>query len=422
VTDGSTGRFRSERAILFLVAAVQVVNVLDFMMVTPLGSYLAEGLTIPESRLGLVAGSYTASAAVAGLVASTFLDRFDRRNALATAMLGLVIATAAGGLARGFPSLIAARVMAGAFGGPATSLSLSIVADLVPPARRGKAMGAVMSAFTVASVLGIPVGLKLAEWGGWRVPFFAIAGLGLVVASAARLLLPSLRIHLAGDVPRTTVRAGLDILRERVVQLSLLSTATVMISVFSIVPFIAPYFEHNLGYPRERLWLPYAVGGIGGFLVMRAFGHVVDRIGSPRVSVIGTVLYLAVIYVGFGRDAQLVAPIVVFVWLMLSSSIRAVAMGALTSRVPRPRERARFMSIQSAVQHMSSALGAFAASGLLRARADGTLLRMPRVAAIAMACAATLPLLLRAVERRVKAREADGAPPAAPVPPALPPV
>src|SRR6476469_6225403 len=113
----------SERTIVFLVGAIQFVNILDFMMVMPLGPDFAVGLGIPAAHLGYIGGSYTAAAAVSGLVGSLFLDRFDRRQALGVAMLGLVIGTLSGGFATSFETLIAARVLAGLFGGPATALS-----------------------------------------------------------------------------------------------------------------------------------------------------------------------------------------------------------------------------------------------------------------------------------------------------------
>jgi predicted MFS family arabinose efflux permease len=95
-----------ERRVLFIVGAVQFVNVLDFMMVMPLGPDFAQSLSIPASRLGLIGGSYTAAAAVSGLAGALFLDRFDRRSALALAMLGLVVGTAAGAFATGLGSLM----------------------------------------------------------------------------------------------------------------------------------------------------------------------------------------------------------------------------------------------------------------------------------------------------------------------------
>src|SRR5512145_2560571 len=166
------------------------------MMVMPLGPDFAAGLGIPMSQLGLVGGAYTAAAAVAGLIGASFLDRFDRRTALGGAMLGLVFATAAGGFATGLGTMILARCLAGAFGGPATALSIAIVADAVPAERRGKALGKVMGAFTIASVLGVPAGLELARLGSWRTPFFAVAGMGFLVAGAALALMPPLRAHL----------------------------------------------------------------------------------------------------------------------------------------------------------------------------------------------------------------------------------
>ena len=128
----------SERTIVFLVGAIQFVNILDFMMVMPLGPDFARALGFSASHIGYVGGAYTAAACVAGLVGALFLDRFDRRSALAVCMAGLIAGTAAGGFATGLPSLMAARVLAGAFGGPATSISLAIVADAIPAERRGK--------------------------------------------------------------------------------------------------------------------------------------------------------------------------------------------------------------------------------------------------------------------------------------------
>ncbi len=152
-----------ERRLLLLIGAIQFANVLDFMMVMPLGPDFARTLAIPTARLGLVGASYTAAAAVAGIVGALVLDRFDRRRALAVVLGGLAVGTVSGALATSFASMLAARVVAGAFGGPATSLSLAIISDVVAPERRGRAMGAVMGGFAAASVLGVPAGLELAR-------------------------------------------------------------------------------------------------------------------------------------------------------------------------------------------------------------------------------------------------------------------
>lgn len=384
----------SERAILFLVGAVQFVNILDFMMVMPLGPDFAEGLGIPLSAVGQVGGAYTLAASLAGLVGAFFLDRFDRRTALALAMGGLVIGTAAGGFATGLGSLLAARFFAGLFGGPATSIALAIVADAVPAERRGAALGKVMGAFSAASVLGVPAGLELARLGGWRLPFFAVAGLGLIIAAGSIALLPSMRGHL----DRTESHPSLwELVSRPVVRWSYLVTTTVMMSGFVLFPNFAAFIQHNLGYPRERLGLLYMAGGLMSFVGMRAVGRLVDRHGSVSVAAIATAALCAITAFWFMAYHPAVPILLLFVLFMVLNSGRNVAYNALVTRVPLPHERARFMSIQSAVQHLAGAGGAFLSAALLVENADGTLGGVERMAWVAIGLSAAAPFLMARV-------------------------
>lgn len=343
----------SERRLLLLLGAVQFVNIVDFMMVMPLGPDFSAALAIPSSRLGLVAGSYTAAASVAGLIAALFLDRFDRRRALFVAMLGLVLGTAAGGFATGLGSMIAARVIAGAFGGPATSIALSILSDVVPPARRGQAMGKVMGAFAAASVLGVPGGLALSRLGNWQTPFFVIAGLGLVVAAGSIFLMPPMRGHLSAAARTSAIRPLRAFLADTTVLLALAATAVNLIGAFSVVVNLSAYVQFNLGYPRARLDLLYMVGGAVSFFSMRLAGQQVDKRGATLVAAVGSVLIMAVIALTILPARPLIPVIAIFMGFMMANSTRMVALNALNSRIPAPAERGRFMSAQSSVQHMA---------------------------------------------------------------------
>jgi len=399
-----------EQRLLWLLSAVQFVNVLDFVLVMPLGPDFAEDLKIPLSHLGWIGGAYTAAASVVGLVASRFLDRFDRRSALATSLLGLVIATACGGISRGLYELMAARVLAGAFGGPATSLSLSIVADVVPPARRGHAIGIVMGAFSIASVLGLPLALELSRIAGWRWAFFSVAGMGLLVAGAALFSMPRLRLHLQSPRPdqadartQAMLAAGQRESRQ-LLWYALASTFTVMVSAFSVIPNIATYVQANLHYPREQLGTLYFVGGICSFVAMRALGPLADRFGAASAASLGTLCFVAALALVFIIQAP-VPPMLFYVVFMSSMAMRGVAFGALSTRVPRPHERARFMSLQSAVQHAAAAFGAVLSAQLLTELPDKALRGMDHVAWIASALALVLPAFLWRIEQLIARRD-----------------
>ncbi|WP_199720815.1 MFS transporter [Azospirillum cavernae] len=388
-----------ERRLTLVIAAVQFINILDFMMVMPLGPDFAKALDIPVAHIGYIGGSYTAAASVAGLLGSLFLDRFDRRKALAVAMAGLVISTALGGFAWDLPSLLAARVLAGLFGGPAVAIAIAVVSDSVAAERRGQATGIVMSSFSLAAIAGVPVGLELARLGGWRLPFFAVAAAGLVVAAIALAILPPQRGHLTSETgPGAWVRFT-ALLTRRKTWLAYATVALIQIQQFMIIPNIASYVQGNLGFPREHLGLFYLIGGSLSFLTTRWAGRLVDRVGASPVTLAGTVGLTAVIYVAFVNYPAWMPVLAVFPLFMMFIGIRMVANGTALSRVPDPAERAGFMALVSAVQHMSSAFGAFLSAHILENAADGALVHVPLMATVSIGIGLAVPLLTLWLER-----------------------
>lgn len=393
---------RSENSIVLLIGAVQFVNVLDFMMVMPLGPDFARGLHIDPSSLGIIGGSYTAAATVAGLAGSLFLEKFDRRKALAVSMAGLVVGTALGGLAFDLRSLVLARILAGLFGGPATSIAFAIIADVVPPERRGRAMGRVMSGFAVASTIGVPVGLQLATWGTWRTPFFAVAGLGLAVAALSVYLLPPMGGHLlrrATDQPAPPYRT---VFTKPLMLLAYLLAAALFMSNFLIIPSISPYVQLNLGFPRDELPSLYFYGGITSFVVTNFTGRLIDRFGAFPVAALGSVGVSVVIWAAFGRLPALLSVPVTFVLYFLTMGLRNVPFNTLMTLVPGPHERARFMSVLSAVQHLAAATGAFVSSLVLVELPDHHLAGMQKLAWMSLALTLAMPPLLWVVQRRAR--------------------
>jgi predicted MFS family arabinose efflux permease len=396
----------SEREVVFLVGLSQFVNILDFMIVLPLGPDYARELGIATSNLGVVGGSYTAAAAVAGIAAARFLDRFDRRLALAVSMLGLVLSTVAAGAATSLVTMLGARILAGAFGGPATAIGLSVVADLVPVERRGKALGAVMGAFAIASVVGVPAGLELGRRFGWRFPLYAVAALGFAVVVGVIARLPPLRGHLTAS---RIVVGPLALLRKPGTLAAVAGTVSISLAGFSIIPNVSAYLQANCGFPREQLGLLYLAGGLPTFFVLRLAGRLADVYGSSRVALAGSLLFVLAVVLGFATGRSLVHPALVFMLMMSAQSTRNVSSQTLGSRVPLPHERAGFQSLQSAVQHMGAALGSALGSVFLTTAPNGELLGMPALSAFAVVAALPLPWTLRSLERVVAgASRAEG--------------
>lgn len=411
----------SERVLVLLIAAVQFINILDFMIVMPLGPDFALELGISTNHIGIIAGSYTAAAAVSGVAGSFFLDRFDRRKALAVSMFGLVLGTALAGLSWNLPTLIAARVVAGLFGGPATAISLAIVADVVPRERRGRAMGTVMSAFSLASIAGVPISLEIAHLADWRAPFYSVAALGLLVSAGAIFLLPPLKLHLQGGV----TPPGWGMFRMLTKPLPLLSALALMAmvtSAFAVIPNIPTYLVFNLHYEGEGwiagllAWLGidyrpsvlgplYLFGGIVSLLVIQLVGRMTDRFGSAAVSWVGGALTCTIMYIWFINYQPLPA-MLLFVFFMGAMTVRGVPARTLDTKVPMAHERAAFMSMQSAVQHSTLAIAAGLSSFILTENPDKSLQGMPTLGIIAVVFAILLPTFITLAELGVRRRDA----------------
>lgn len=390
-----------ENRIILLLGTVQFLNILDFMMVMPLGPDFAHALGIPNSHLGWIGGSYTAAASVMGLLAAFFLDRFERKLVLQVALLGLTLSTLACALAVDFTTLVMARISAGLFGGPASAVALAIVGDIIPAQRRGAAMGKIMAAFSLASIFGVPFGLELARLYGWHAPFFAVSSLGILVMLAVAILLPRMRMHLdriEGPVPAGLVFRTLG---QPVRWMTLLYLGLGMAGNFMIVPNIAAYLQFNIGYPRDSLGMLYLFGGIASFIVIRFGGKLADRWNVFHYSLCVSLFISIVIYLGF-INYPLWLPIpVIFTCYMAGSGLRNVVGGTLATKVPAPIERAGFMSLQNAVQHLSMAIGAFLSSLILLPRPDGGLDHVVWISTAAIMLMLIVPFLQRAVEKRL---------------------
>src|SRR6185436_3365252 len=194
----------SERPLLLLLAAVQFTHITDFMIMMPLGPQLMRDLHIGPGHFSALVAAYTISSGLVGLLAAPFIDRFDRRKVLLLAYAGFGIGTLACALSQNATTLLAARALSGGFGGVA--MVMAILSDVVPAERRAAGVGIVMTAFSVAAAVGIPFGLKLAQYWRWEAPFFFLAAIAAAVWMIAFRRLPVIQGHLQGG-PGQAARA-----------------------------------------------------------------------------------------------------------------------------------------------------------------------------------------------------------------------
>ena len=376
-----------ERLILFVLAAVQFTSIVDFVVVMPLGPVLEEELSLTPARFGLIVSSYTYAAGVAGLLASVILDRFARRTAFLALYVGFLAGTLACGLAPTYEWLLAARVLTGAFGGVLGGMAMAIVGDVFPEHRRGTATGALMSAFALASVVGVPAGLTLGQQFGWHVPFLTLAILGVPIFFVAAIALPRLDAHLGTKREHEHSLAQLKATFTEPNHLRAFAlTASMMFGVFTVIPFLSPYLVSNVKIPQEHLAVVYIAGGVLALVGSPIVGRLADRFGKLVVYRVAAPLLAIVILVATNLPpVSLWLAALVMALLMLCNSGRMVpAMAMITSSVA-PQRRGGFLGANSAVQHVSAGFGAFVGGFILSKAPDGTIEHYPIVGLLGIA-------------------------------------
>lgn len=370
------------------------------MIIMPLGKMIMQIFSITPGQFAWVVSAYAGAALMGNLISTAFIDRFDRRTALLFLFVGFTAGTLACAFAPSYELLLLFRASTGIFGGTLGALVLAIVGDVIPLERRASAMGWVMTAFSAASVIGVPSGIWIAAEYGWNSPFIVTASISAIFVVLAYFFVPSLRGHLEEAraqaqptdqeamedvldaslvaVPlqgfRKTIDPFIRIFSDANQRAALVFTFSLMLGHFTIIPFIAPYMQINIGFGDKQVSLIYLIGGLLTVVLLPLFGKLADRYGRMRIFTIASVFALASIYALTNLDTESI-----YIGLLVTSSFFVVASGrnvpatTMITSVVRPENRGGFMSIRQSINEMALFLSTVIAGFIITEDATGKL-------------------------------------------------
>ncbi|MEO7777908.1 MAG: MFS transporter [Fibrobacteria bacterium] len=378
-----------------MLSAIQFTHILDFMIVMPLGPRLMEVFKITPAQFGLIVSTYTFSAGLFGLVAAWFIDRFDRKTALLWLYSGFGLGTLACALAPNYAFLVAARFLAGGFGGVATATILAMIGDAIPPQRRGAAMGTLFSSFSLASIAGVPAGLFLANHLGWHAPFFLLAALSALIVALAFKVLPSMRDHLAKLKEKPWAEMKIILSRANHWRAFALTVFMTMAG-FLIIPYLSPSLVSNVGLSNDQLPLIYLCGGSVTFFSMRQIGKMSDRLGLLRVfTVLSIIAIFPILIISHLPPVPLWTALVCTTFFMVFASGRFIPGMAMVTNSVQAQYRGGFMSFNSAMQQFASGLASLVAGAIVTGGVGGRLENYGTVGLIGGGCVVVSILLAR---------------------------
>ena len=319
---------------------------------------IAKGVDVSIPAAGMLISAYAVGVMVGAPLMTLLLSHRARRSALIFLMAIFTLGNVLSAIAPDYATLMIARIITSLNHGAFFGLGAVVAASVVPPGKQASAVATMFMGLTIANVGGVPAATWLGDTIGWRMAFFAIAGLGVVSMLSLWFSLPA---GSAGERP--DVRKELTVLMRPQVLAALLTTVLGAGAMFTLYTYIAPVLHTLTDATPLFVTAMLVLIGVGFSLGNYLGGKLADR------SVSGTLKGFLLLLIAIMLAIPLLAR------SDIGAAISMVVWGAATFAVVPPLQM-RVMRVASEAPGLASSvnIGAFNLGNALGAAAGGAVI------------------------------------------------
>lgn len=277
--------------------------------------------------------------------------RMDRGPLMLGGLALFIVACLIGMFAPNFATLLASRVLAGVGAALFTPNAAALAAQLVEPQSRGRAIALVFAGFSVASVIGVPLGTCVGGQFGWRSAFGLVAGLSVI---AILFLLRSMPRRV--KVPTVATRTWFRLVRQPAPMLAVATTVLYMAGQYTLFTYIAALLvPHGIGATGLSALLVWF--GVAGVLGNMGGGWAVDRVGAPLVVTLGVAtLLIAILTIGYAGESLSLLMIAMALWGAAAFAVSSAQQARLVNQ--NPRLASATLALNTSALYIGQAVGA----------------------------------------------------------------
>ncbi|WP_145023424.1 MFS transporter [Paenibacillus sp. Y412MC10] len=342
---------------LFLLTFV--LGTSEFVMVGLL-TEVASDMKIAISIAGSLVSAFALSFAIGTPIFTALFSRFSKRP-LILALIGVfIIGNMITAISGSYGLLLFSRVITAVVTGVLIALAMAVASEALPPEKRGPVISIIFTGFTVASVLGVPLGTFIGQWGGWHMSYWFTTLLGMVSLIASFATIPT---GLKGA--RSSLKNQLRLFTYPRIVLAFFIPAFSIAATYSVYTYLAPMLEDVLFVPARYISLVFLLYGIVSIFSTLIGGKLAvgGGMGKIRYIFLAQAVILASLYVSSGSLAGglvSISLIALAVYLM-NSTMQLYFMNWADRHVPEAKDLASSLtsvSINVGIA-MGSALGGF---------------------------------------------------------------
>ncbi len=351
---------------------------------------IARSLDVSVSLAGQLITIAAVALALGAPLAAGLVAGWDRRRLLAGSLVWYAVGHVACSLMPSYASMWPVRalsVLAAAVFSPQAAAAIGFMA---PPAQRGRVITYVFLGWSLASVLGLPLGAWIGEGWGWRWAFRAVAVLAVAAAAWVWRAVPD------GVRPATVSRQAWGGLLAQPLLMALVAvTALSAAGQFTMFSYLAPYYRQALGADAAQTSLLFAWFGAFGLVGNILLTRFIDRAGADRAAnvlaaSIALTLALWPLGTGFVSMAAVLVPWGLGCFALNSAQQARIALAA-------PALAPALMALNTSAIYLGQAVGAAGGGWMV---AHGGYAPLPRVGLAWMAVAILLSVVVGRRMRR----------------------
>lgn len=350
------------------------------------------------SQMGQAVSVFTLCYALAAPIFATLLAGKPVRRTLLIALAIFTLANAATAAAPSFALLLLARAVAGIGAGLYSPLAAAAAASLVPPEQRGRALGTTLGGMSMGTVIGVPVGLMIAEHSGWRGTLWIITALGVVAIAGILLRFPDFPVSAPPNL-----RQRLGMMANGRVAATVGITFVTSVASLGLYTYVSSILEDLAGIRNVTAYL--WVWGIGGVAGSFFIGALIDRTKKPGIlmAAILAIMAVAMFSLPSGIHYTFLGLLSFFLWGVTGWASQAPQQHTLLQL--QPEQGASAVALNSSANYLGSSVGASLGGAVLLTGVSPS--QLPYLAGLLVAAALVGQSLLLIRSKSSKSQTAD---------------
>lgn len=329
------------------------------IIISPILPRIGEELLISEALQGWLITSYAVFLSIFALITGPISDRVGRRRVLLSGCGAMAVALGMHAMADSFTMLLIMRAFAGAAGGMLSGAAVSYVGDYFPYNRRGWANGWVMSGVAFGQIVGIPLGVLLADEFGFRTAFLMFGASMAMATALIYYFVPEVDVE--RDKQQLTVSRALanyaELLRKPAVVAASVSFFLMFFSIGLYIVYLPTWLETTLNVCGKEIASLFLVGGIASVIFGPTAGRLSDTVGRKPLIILSCIGFsIVMVLTTYVVDSMFLA-YVLFALAMMMVAMRMSPMQSLLTALVSENRRGSLLCLTVAIGQIGIGIG-----------------------------------------------------------------